>query len=120
MNVSAVLIICRLKQKKKKLKTQEVKKKLSLNVGNIRNQFEKDAADENDSPVTKTPLPKVNKLNQNLFAQKSVEEEVPKKKEYVPIIIDRDAFERTKFAFEKEKKEEEERQNQLRYIFYIL
>ena len=57
----------------------------------------------------------MNKLNTALFTQKSNDEDkTKKKKEYVPIIIDRDAFERTKSAFEKEKREEEEKQNQLR------
>ena len=58
---------------------------------------------------------KVNKLDKNIFARNnSIEEAGKKKKEYVPIIIDKDAFERTKCAFEKEKREEEERQNQIR------
>ena len=67
-------------------------------------------------PVSAKVTPQVNKLNPTLFTQKSVvdEEKTKKKKEYVPIIIDRDAFERTKSAFEKEKREEEEKQNQLR------
>ena len=47
--------------------------------------------------------------------KKQHKEKSKKKKEYVPIIIDRDAFERTKCTFEKEKKEEEERINQERY-----
>ena len=88
-----------------------------MNIGSIKNQFEKDSESvpSTTSPI-KTPQPQVNKLNSNIFNQKSSEEEKPKKKkEYVPIIIDRDAFERTKCAFEKEKREEEERINQERY-----
>ena len=90
-----------------------------MNIGSIKNQFEKDSESipSTTSPI-KTPQPQVNKLTSNIFNQKSNEEEKPKKKkEYVPIIIDRDAFERTKCAFEKEKREEEERINQERYTF---
>ena len=58
---------------------------------------------------------KVNKLDKNILARnQSIEETAKKKKEYIPVIIDKDAFERTKCAFEKEKIEEEERQNQIR------
>merc|ERR1711915_389771 len=54
--------------------------------------------------------PQVQKLNpMKLFAEQKDEEPVPrKKKEYVPVIIDKAAFERTVGMFEKEKKEEEE------------
>ena len=100
-------------QKKKSIK--EPSKKLTVNIGNIKNQFEKEPDMIDKEPVSAKVTPQVNKLNPTLFTQKSVDEEkTKKKKEYVPIIIDRDAFERTKNAFEKEKKEEEERQNKLR------
>ena len=94
----------------------EPKQKLSLNIGNIKNQFEKElVVNESASPSVKTPIVHVNKLDANIFNKKSTTEESgKKKKEYVPVIIDKDAFERTKCAFEKEKIEEEERQNQVR------
>ena len=99
-------------QKKKSIK--EPSKKLTVNIGNIKNQFEKEPEIDKE-PLSAKVTPQVNKLNPTLFTQKSVDEEkTKKKKEYVPIIIDRDAFERTKNAFEKEKIEEEERQNKLR------
>ena len=70
---------------------------------------------ESASPVKSPTSVKVNKLDKNIFARKnSIEETGKKKKEYVPVIIDKAAFERTKCAFEKEKREEEERQNQIR------
>ena len=88
---------------------------MTVNIGNIKNQFEKEPEMIDKEPVSAKVTPQVNKLNPTLFTQKSVDEEkTKKKKEYVPIIIDRDAFERTKNAFEKEKREEEERQNKLR------
>ena len=97
------------------IETAEPKKKLTVNIGSIKDQFEKENVNEATTSPIKSPLPQVNKLNHNVFEQKSVEEDkVKRKKEYVPIIIDRDAFERTKCSFEKEKREEEERQNQIR------
>ena len=105
----------KLKKPQKKKSVKEPSKKLSINIGNIKNQFEKEPEDEKE-PVSAKITPQVKKLNPTFLSQKSVDEEkTKKKKEYVPIIIDRDAFERTKNAFEKEKKEEEERQNQMRY-----
>ena len=103
------------KKPQKKKSVKEPSKKLTVNIGNIKNQFEKEPEMVDKEPVSAKVTPQVNKLNPTLFTQKSVDEEkTKKKKEYVPIIIDRDAFERTKNAFEKEKKEEEERQNKLR------
>ena len=105
----------KLKKPQKKKSVKEPSKKLSINIGSIKNQFEKEPEDEKE-PVSAKITPQVKKLNPTFLSQKSVDEEkTKKKKEYVPIIIDRDAFERTKNAFEKEKKEEEERQNQMRY-----
>merc|ERR1712098_791216 len=87
----------------------------TVNIGSIKNQFEKEIVTETPVSPIKTPLPQVNKLADNIFAQKKNEDEKQKKKkEYFPIIIDRDAFDRTKLAFEKEKKEEEERAAQMK------
>ena len=103
------------KKTKRRSIAAEPKKKLTVNIGSIKDQFEKENVNEATTSPIKSPLPHVNKLNHNVFEQISVEEDkVKRKKEYVPIIIDRDAFERTKCSFEKEKREEEERQNQIR------
>ena len=105
------------KKKVKRRSIAEPNKKLSLNIGNIKNQFESETVNNNDSasPPIKSPVVQVNKLDKNIFNRNNlIEDKEKKKKEYVPVIIDKDAFERTKCAFEKEKKEEEERQNQIR------
>ena len=105
------------KKTKRRSIAAEPKKKLTVNIGSIKDQFEKENVNEATTSPIKSPLPQVNKLNHNVFEQISVgveEDKVKRKKEYVPIIIDRDAFERTKCSFEKEKREEEERQNQIR------
>ena len=106
------------KKKIKRRSIAEPKQKLSLNIGNIKDQFEKEnISNESASPNAKPPIIQVNKLDKSIFTRnKSIEEAGKKKKEYVPVIIDKDAFERTKCAFEKEKIEEEERQNQIRYV----
>merc|ERR1712226_1415877 len=104
-------------KKKVKVKTEEPSKKLKLNIGNIRNQFEEgEASARRDSSAVKSAPANVQKLNPiKIFNDKKEEELKPnKKKEYVPVIIDKAAFERTVGMFEKEKKEEEERkQNEL-------
>ena len=100
---------------RRKSKAEEPKKKLTVNIGSIKNQFEKENVTETSVSPIKTQLPQVNKLASNIFDKKKNEDEnQKKKKEYVPIIIDRDAFDRTKLAFEKQKKEEEERVAQLK------
>ena len=105
----------KVKKPKKTKSVKEPSKKLTVNIDNIKNQFEKETKDIDKEPSSAKLTTPVNKLNTSLFTQKSNDEDkTKKKKEYVPIIIDRDAFERTKSAFEKEKREEEEKQNQLR------
>merc|ERR1712111_151683 len=102
---------------KKKTSTSKKKgkieptKKLTVNIESIKSQFEKDNEfGPSTTSSIKTPQLQINKLNQNIFNQKcSEDEKSKKKKEYVPIIIDRDAFERTKCTFEKEMEEEKER-----------
>lgn len=78
-------------------------KKLLINVGSIKNQFETLASPEVQEVEPPKPVKKkVGKINtKDLFAEqeKEREEELKamkkKKKEYIPVIIDRDAFERT-------------------------
>ena len=105
------------KTKKKKkagaTKKEELDKKPILNIGSIRNQFESlaspEAAVESVEPLKPRPK-KVGKLDavKRFEAEKEVEE--VKKKEYVPVVIDKDAFERTMCRFENYKDEEEERE----------
>ena len=58
------------------------------------------------------PNKRVGKLETvKMFEEKKVETEIPiGKKEYVPVVIDKDAFERTMGRFEHYKDEEEERE----------
>merc|ERR1712106_140102 len=96
----------------------EPTKKLTLNIGNIKSQFESESVqNEKVSPAVKSAPPQIQKLNPNKFVVEQKEEETKprKKKEYVPVIIDKAVFERTVGMFEKEKREEEEKkQNELR------
>eukprot|EP00092_Neocalanus_flemingeri_P039775 GFUD01043315.1.p1 GENE.GFUD01043315.1~~GFUD01043315.1.p1 ORF type:complete len:2211 (+),score=819.60 GFUD01043315.1:247-6879(+) len=104
------------KVKKKKKVVPEPSKKLTLNIGNIKSQFES-VQNEKVSPAVKSAPPQIQKLNPiKLFTEQKEEEIKPrKKKEYVPVIIDKAAFERTVGMFEKERREEEEKkQNELR------
>merc|ERR1712241_1580452 len=108
-------------KKKKKTKTEIVEdesateKKILVNIGSIKNQFETLASPEiqQDSEPKPAPVKKIGKINtKDLFAEQEKEREEEekakkKKNEYVPVIIDRDAFERTvgKFAPNKEVEE---------------
>lgn len=64
-----------------------------------------------DVPKMK-PNKRVGKLETvKMFEEKKVETETPvAKKEYIPVVIDKDAFERTMGRFEHYKDEEEERE----------
>ena len=99
------------KLKKKEALVVELDKKPILNIGTIRNQFESLAspeANESEEPP-KLRAKKVGKLDTaKMFEGKSEIEN--KKKEYVPVVIDKDAFERTMGRFEHYKDEEEERE----------
>ena len=102
------------KTKKKKKATKDLEedasteKKLLINIGSIKNQFETMASPEIQQENEPKPVPvkKVGRINtKDLFAEQEKEREEEekakkKKKEYVPVIIDRAAFERTvgKFA----------------------
>ena len=98
------------KKKRKKVgKKEDLEKKPILNIGTIKNQFESLASPEvvNVEPPKLRPK-KVGKLEATkMFEEKELE---TKKKEYVPIVIDKDAFERTMGRFEHYKDEEEERE----------
>merc|ERR1712106_266933 len=104
------------KVKKKKKTVPEPSKKLTLNIGSIKSQFESESVqNEKASPAVKSAPPQVQKLNPiKMFAEQK-EEDPPtrKKKEYVPVIIDKAAFERTCGMFEKEKREEEEEKKRI-------
>ena len=97
-------------------------KKLLVNISSIKNQFETMASPEAqvpdpvvDQPTTKSK--RVGKIDANAFfldqvKEKEKEEQLmvqKKKKAYVPVIIDRDAFERTTGKFTNEKCTEEDR-----------
>ena len=97
-------------------------KKLLVNISSIKNQFETMASPDSqvpepvvDQPTTKSK--RVGKIDANAFfldqvKEKEKEEQLmvqKKKKAYVPVIIDRDAFERTTGKFTNEKCTEEDR-----------
>ena len=108
------------KKKLKAKKTITEKKpteKLTLNIGNIKSQFENESfSPDKNIPDIKSAPPQVGKLNTTkIFSESRNEDVKQKKKEYVPIIIDKDAFERTAKMFEKEKREKEDQQkNEIR------
>ena len=99
---------------KKRVKRKEAptEPKLKLNIKDIKNQFEDELISSEATPSNdSTPFSPVNKINademfKNLEGSSNKQ---PKKKEYIPVIIDKDAFDRTCKLFEKEKREEEER-----------
>merc|ERR1712032_149121 len=95
------------KKKIKRGSIAEPKQKLSLNIGNIKDQFEKEnVSNESASPNAKPPIIQVNKLDKSIFTRnKSIEEAGKKKKEYVPVIIDKDEIAET---LQKIKRQEEE------------
>ena len=99
-----------IKQKKNtKKKEKVVEKKLKLNINSIKQQFEF-GCESSSAEVTSPTQQVVNKLDPNKFLQQTEQsKETAKKKEYIPVIIDKAAFERTVGLFEKEKREEEER-----------
>ena len=109
---------CNTKKKVIKKTTEEPSKKLKLNIGSIKNQFEEgEVSLKKETPPTKSATPVVRKLNtNNMFFDKKEDEQMAErkaerrnsKKDYVPVIIDKAAFERTMGMFEKEKKEAEE------------
>lgn len=89
-------------------KKTSTEKKLKLNINSIKHQFEENVTETNNDTTSPTPI--VNKLDPNKYLQNAegAIKEI-KKKEYVPVIIDKAAFERTVGMFEKERQEEEER-----------
>ena len=98
-------------KKKAKRKEEEPKKKLKLNIQGIKNQFE--MGNDTSSAEVNTTTPVVNKLDPSKFQQMETQRrDSIKKKEYIPVIIDKAAFERTVGMFEKEKREEEEKLRQ--------
>ena len=110
----------RVKKKTKKAKggadkMEEIDKKPNIvNIGSIRNQFENLATSEQplaEAVEVANPRPKkkVGKLETTKLFEETKSQET-KKKEYVPIVIDKDAFERTMCRFENYKDEEEERE----------
>merc|ERR1712181_46795 len=76
---------------------EEPSKKLSLNIGSLKNQFEEgESSGGKETPAVKSAPANVRKLNPiKIFNEQKEEEKKPKKKEYVPVIIDKAAFERT-------------------------
>ena len=98
-------------KKKVKRKEEEPKKKLKLNIKGIKDQFE-NVQDTPPSAEITSATPTVNKLDPSKFKQMETQRRDSVKKEYVPVIIDKAAFERTTRMFEKEQREEEEKLRQ--------
>ena len=94
--------------KKPKRKATIEGKKIALNISDIKNQFE----DSHKRPEVMTTSPTVSKLDPNKFLASNQNKEQQKKKEYIPVIIDKAAFERTVGVFEKERLEEEMRRKE--------
>ena len=94
---------------------EEPSKKLTLNIGSLKNQFEEgEASGGKETPVKSAPA-NVRKLNPiKIFNEQKEEVAKPKKKEYVPVIIDKAAFERTVGMFEKEKQEKEDNEKRIK------
>ena len=95
---------------------KEAGKKLTLNIGSLKNQFEEcEAGGGKETPAVKSAPATVRKLNPiKIFNEQKEEEKKPKKKEYVPVIIDKAAFERTVGMFEKEKQEKEDNEKRIK------
>ena len=95
---------------------EEPSKKLTLNIGSLKNQFEEgEGSGGKETPAAKSAPANVRKLNPiKIFNEQKEEEKKPKKKEYVPVIIDKAAFERTVGMFEKEKKEKEDNEKRIK------
>merc|ERR1712130_744941 len=95
---------------------EEPSKKLTLNIGSLKNQFEEgEASGGKETPSVKSAPANVRKLNPiKIFNEQKEEEKKPKKKEYVPVIIDKAAFERTVGMFEKEKQEKEDNEKRIK------
>ena len=99
----------KVKKRPQKPKRKDIEeRKLKLNIKDIKNQFEESVKESCSSPDP-TFVPVVNKLDPNKFLQNTENKDQKKKKEYIPVIIDKAAFERTVGVFEKERQEEEER-----------
>jgi hypothetical protein len=88
-------------------------KKLLVNIGSIKNQFETMASPDTQEEEPILMSKRVGKLNTKaIFAEQEKEKEeeekarLKKKKEYIPVIIDRDAFERTVGKFAQKDPEE--------------
>jgi hypothetical protein len=96
----------------KKVKVKTEPKKLKININAIKNQFEGGTFEDSklDFQVHSAPV-KINKIDHSkLFPVETLQSEISQKQTKVsPVIIDKDAFQRTMELFEKEKKEEEER-----------
>ena len=95
---------------------EEPSKKLTLNIGSLKNQFEEgEASAGKENPAVKSAPANVRKLNPiKIFNEQKEEEKKPKKKDYVPVIIDKAAFERTVGMFEKEKQEKEDNEKRIK------
>jgi hypothetical protein len=101
----------KLKSKKQQIKANGAQK-LKLNIQGIKNHFEEiKQEDLNSSPNSQYVPLKVNKIDTSkLFPTSPDADFVPQQaKTYIPVIIDKAAFERTVHLFEKEKKDEQER-----------
>ena len=110
------------KEKKTKKKVvekalEEPAKKLKLNIGNLKSQFEEPENCAYKEPTSARSAPaNVKKLNPMKIFNDNKEDEAKtkKKKEYVPVIIDKAAFERTVDMFEKEKREKEQNEQRIK------
>jgi len=97
----------KIKNKKKKVAEKDEPTTVNrLNIQDIQNSFEEHLKQSLKTPTSPDRIT-VNKLDPTKFLQQD-ESSAPKKKEYVPVIIDKAAFERTVGIFENENKEEEE------------
>lgn len=94
-------------------KIKIVPKKLKVNINVIKSQFEEGKLEDiNSSPQVQSAPVRVNKIDTSkLFPADPLHSESSSQqpKTYVPVIIDKDAFQRTVGMFEKEKREEEEK-----------
>ena len=94
------------KVKPRKINQESIDKRPLLNIGTLKDQFETGEPGEKAKPKSNK---KVGKLHTaNLFPQEEPKKTEPK--EYVPVIIDKAAFERTVGKFENYVDEEKERQ----------
>ena len=88
-------------------------KKLKVNINAIKNQFEEGISEDSKlSPHIQSAPVKINKIDPCKFFPVELSNNDLSQKQtkiYIPVIIDKDAFQRTVGMFEKERREEEEK-----------